>query len=494
MSIVAPSIPLSRASLEPNVTARQRSMSEERGASLASIVSVNGGSTPSHQETASASAIHPDGIASNASNPPTQPISMLIWLAIAGVTVREEKHGLQEIAPDVRCVSDTESFAAVDTTSGELEPLLRSERFQHITTLHIHDPDAASLALLCAHLKAHPRPSLTLQLFPKSEVSPEAAIRLSDLTLRELRLDYGVDGIDGRVLAGLTQSKSPICLRGYFAPDTFIGASKIALLTSLEVIGKNFDNSSAQLFDRHPALEVLSVDANWGLSAGAFEVIAALPMLRELRVTEWCVPVVNDRVAKALAGNPRFETLDIHGISPCMSESSFSALCESASLKTLRIPIFEKLHDLRNLQSLENLEFYSESSNGRRLLTREMASTLINLPHLTSLSLPPLHYDAGALPLILSKTRVSHLVFQGYRCFTEQDCDALMSNANLRKLTMADGNLSSINIPVLIKHPTLETLQVGELVFTRKPGDKTLSLQASDAAQRTPAAILQSKL
>ena len=372
------------------------------------------------------------------------------------------------------------NITLVNANIRDVQTVVASEHFTAISTLSLTHPDAESLAFLAAFLVEHPQAATTLQLHVKDPIAPETMARLGDRALKALVLDYGDEQVDPAVLTALAHSNTPISLRGEFPPHAFLAASHIPTLTHLCMTGRGFDDNYARWLSCHPRLEVLSLGANWNLSARSIESIAALPQLRELRVNEFLAPLITDRVAAVLAESSRFESLEVHCVETTLSPGSVAALSKSLTLTTLRVPIAAPLQHFSALASVEHLAFHRTNMRSTVTLDAASAAAIASLPRLKSLVLPTLSYEKGALAILLGRTGAENMTFNGDHAFETGAIVALSYNERIKALTIKDASLSAANIAAMVRHPTLERLTISNLEFIRKSGHPTLSLVTND--------------
>jgi hypothetical protein len=375
---------------------------------------------------------------------------------------------------------DISNTAVTYGRDDNIETLMKAASFRHIRTLRLVHPDQKQLADLLDRLEAHKHKALTIHLLPAISLRPDLAKRLSVVYIGGLHLDYETHGADKLVLGAFSKSKFPISLRGNFTQDGLKAASCIASLTSLHMTGRGFDDQTARYFTSHRSLETVFLGVNWNLSSQGVGAIASIPTLRALSIDDWSPRWVSGDVARTLAISPQFESLEIRTKGPAVPSANFSVLSESTTLKSLRILSAPLMPYLANFRSLEHLELHNDPFKGIVCLEAASARIFTGLPNLRSLQLTSMFFKRDALATIFICSRVQKLAFCGYHWFHDGDTAALAFNDHIKELTVKDGYLPADEIVSLLRHPSLERLQINNLEFLRRPGEPTLKLRDTD--------------
>lgn len=412
---------------------------------------------------------------------PTAQVKNKIWSEITGVPLPDAARkftadSIEKVERSNRHLTTVTLLHTVD-----IRTFVLSQRFKDMTILVIRNLGDPKLSELIKQLTAHPPKALTLHLHLASALRADVATRISALPLKALHLNYETHIVDTQVLKALSKSSFPIALSGDFTRNNFLAASRMPTLTTLHMTGRGLDDQAARLFASHPALETVCLGINWNLSSEGVGIIAALPTLRELSIDDWSPRWASAAVARTLAANRRFESLDIRSRGPAVPNANFSMLCESKTLTSLRMPSTTSMPYLANFRTLEHLELHSDAFRGIVCLDPTSARILTSLPKLQSLRLSSMYFKGDALATILRYCRAPTLAFQGYHWFHDGDILALTSNKTVRELIIEDGYLPAADIVTLLSHRSLDRLCINKLEFARPAGHAKLILCEDDA-------------
>ena len=412
-----------------------------------------------------------------------------MWGEIVGLSLRQDILNLRVTAKEIKSEADRAITSVTLHRNPNAGTFNYPESLSGIEQIRLPDPETSHLNAIAAHFAIHSPAGLTILLLPPIAVTPESVAGLSVLPFAALRLEYGPDAVQSEVLSAMALSECPVEVRGVFSEDALLAASQVRTLTTLEMTDRGFDDGASRMFASHPAVQHLTLLARWDLSAKGLHAVASIPTLRTLSLDESYEHIIDEAVAAKLAANPRFESLEIKAKGPALSESSFEALSQSETLKTLRVPICRNMTNLAKLTSLEHLQFTHGSWGIGVVMDATSARSIADLPNLKTLELPDLLFRDDCLTTLLGEGRASKLVIRGTMTLSDNQMAATLANRHLRDLSLPHSVFSPSALAQIIEHPTLQRLHLNNGTYVRLPEGSSLTLVAPNAAM--PAAHLE---
>ena len=396
------------------------------------------------------------------------------WRNISAFSSQEDLFNVRAINRTIKRQVD-HAITTVIIRGSEVQAFIGSDSFTRLQTLRLEYAGEDDLLLLAGHLAAQPRPRLTLELAHFDLLTTRCMAVLPALPLARLHL-IGSPPMEG--LDALTACAYPVTLQGHLWGGVFLAAAlRIPTLEKLVAHGEVIEQSWTQQLAYHPALEILHIGiANHADTIG---VLATLPRLRELclNIVTATPQLLSPEAACALAGSPRLETLTIVS-TRSLTEDSLRALSQSASLKTLTMPIFRGMGGLSHMASLKHLAFNNFIDFvDVTMVSAETIRHIANAPSLQTIRFPDMPFDADALVVLFKNSGASKLKFEGKLVLSADDRAALMSNTTLSELVLSQGFEQGSDVALLCGHPTLKRLRVGDTEYRRLPEQANLTLR-----------------
>jgi hypothetical protein len=280
-------------------------------------------------------------------------------------------------------------------------------------------------------------------------------LEAAPLSILRLQNVYLIDS----VASALQQCSFPVEVSGYFCRDEFVVASRIPTLKSLISSSTDFDDAVARCIAGHQALQILSVQASENLTSRGMTALARMPALQALMVEQGYFPAqpINAIAARALASNRTLERLSIASRIQALSDEAFSCLSECSNLKMLEISVCGGMHRLADMTSLERLTL-CDSRSGTSV-SIDLARVVARLPNLHTLRLDTTAFATGALRVLLERCHAQHLHLERV-ALQREEVVALLGNAHIKVLVLANVIAPRALLLPLFQHPTLESLTV----------------------------------
>lgn len=432
----------------------------------------------------------PAQIAGNAHHDPEAAAARRFWLpadawsSIGEFLLREDVLRLRTVSREAKMLAD-ESIQHLKIPPEGLPGFIGSDSFKSVTTLDVGLLDQAALGVLIAHLAAHPRPEMAIHLDGRHmEVDAATLAGLSALPLRKLVLKLHSATPDK--LDALAACSYPIDLTaGHITQDALIAAANMQTLQRLATSTTHMNESIAQRFAAHGALETLVIKTDVGTSAQTLQVLASVPTLREFYINGRDGPDFDGATARALAANANLEDLKIVSNGPGPDENGYAALSQNQGLKTLHVPLRPAMLALAGMASLTKLTFGCLNRYPYAKLDAATAWGIAALPALETLAFPIMNRESGALTPILRDGTASRLDFSWITAWGNDDFlnaderTALMANTRLKAVRFHQGALHGPDLDAILHHPTIEYVKsVGREYIRRPDSQGTLTLRA----------------